>query len=336
MKMVKLCLLATIGFSGMLRGQETLVEPDTPAYEPEPTLPPAEFNVVGASAMKKTMEVWTAAFTNMYPQVRFRLTHKGSSTAAAPLVTDLSQIAPMGRELWDCELFQFRFTWGFLPAEIVVSRGSYNIPSRSQILAVYVNKDNPIRRLTLAQLDAVYSHTRRRHYSHDVTTWGQLGATGAWASRPINIYGLTGDSTGVSEWFRDRVLLKGKYRDSVEEQTSAQEMMKHVGEDRDGIGFTGISYLTPQTKVVPLAETAAGPYSAGSLADVLAGRYPLTRSMYIYIKKTPGKPLDPTLREFLLFILSREGQQTAITGGELLPLPAAAVREQRAKIEHLE
>jgi phosphate transport system substrate-binding protein len=330
-----LSLLAILGFAGALHGQEIRVEAGTPSYRPEQP-PPAEINVVGASAMKKTMEVWTDAFTKMYPQVRFHLTHKGSSTAAAPLVTGISQIAPMGRELWDCELFQFRFTWGFLPLEVRVSRGSYNIPSRSQILVAYVNKDNPIRRLTLAQLDAIYSRSRRRRHPEDVTTWGQLGLTGEWANHPIGVYGLTGDSTGVSEWFRDRVLLKGKYRDSVTEQTSAQDLIQRIGDDRYGIGFTGVAYLTPNVKVVPLAETDAGPYSSGSLEDVLNGKYPLTRSMYVYLKKEPGKPLHPALHEFLMFILSKEGQVTAIKGGELLPLRAEAVREERAKIGKLD
>ena len=320
-----------LGFAAALQGQEIRVEAGTPSYQRQ-SPPAADLNVVGASAMKKTMEVWADAFSKMYPQVHFQLTHKGSSTAAAPLVTGISQIAPMGRELWDSELFQFRFTWGCLPTEVRVCRGSYNIPSRSQILVAYVNKDNPIQRLTLAQLDAVYSRSRRRHFPNNVTTWGDLGLTGEWANHPISVYGLTGDSTGVAEGFRDRVLLKGKYRDSVEEQASAQEMIKRLSEDRYGIGFTGVSYLTPNVRIVPLAETEAGPYSSGSLADVLKGAYPLTRFMYVYLKKEPGKPLNPAIEEFLKFILSKEGQETAIKGGELLPLRAETVKEERAKL----
>jgi phosphate transport system substrate-binding protein len=201
---------------------------------------------------------------------------------------------------------------------------------------VYVNKDNPLQKLTLAQLDAIFSKTRKRGYKEDITTWGQLGLTGEWAKAPINLYGLNEDSTGVDEWFRVNALLKGKWRDSVTEQPGPKELVQRITEDRFGIGFTGVSYLDANIRIVALSDSESGPYSGGSMTDVLSGKYPLTRSMYIYINKAPGKSIDQVIKEFLAFVLSKEGQETAVKAGELLPLPPAVVSEEKAKLEKIE
>jgi phosphate transport system substrate-binding protein len=313
--------------------QQIEADPATPSYNPTGSNLSGDLNVVGAVAMKKAMEIWTQEFNNRYPKVHFQLTLKGSSTAAAPLVTGISQIAPMGRELWDCELVQFKHTWGYLPLRVQVSRGSYNVSQRSQILAVYVNKDNPIKRLTLSQVDAIFSKSRLRGYKERIETWGQLGLTGELAQQPIHPYSLSEDSTGVAEWFRGRVLLNGKFRDAVDDVPSPQELMKRLEADRSAIGFTGISYLGPNVKVVPIAEDDAGPFSSGSLADVLSGKYPLTRFMYVYLKQPPGKPMDPVIKEFLTYVLSKQGQEAQARQGELLPLPAEVVRQERVQLE---
>lgn len=333
---ILLVVLAISGFAVGTNAQQVQVDPDVAPYKRLNTPLSGEVTVFGASAMKKTMESWAEAFTKLYPNVKFQLTHKGSSTAAAPLVMGVSQLAPMGRELWDCELTQFRFTWGYLPLGLRVSRGSYNIPQRSQILTVYVNKDNPIQKLTLAQLDAIFSKSRKRGYKEDITTWGQLGVTGEWAAHPINLYGLNEDSTGVAEWFRVNALLKGKWRDSVTEQPGPKELIQKITDDRFGIGFTGVSYLDPNIKIVALSESDSGPFSSGSMADVLGGKYPLTRSMYIYINKTPGKPIDRIIKEFLAFVLSKEGQEAVVKAGELLPLTQAVVIQEKAKLDKTE
>ena len=306
----------------------TSVDRDIPAYHQSQENLSGDYNVVGAVALKKAMEIWTSNFTSMYPGVHFRLKLTGSSTAAAPLVTGLSQIAPMGRELWDLELIQFEHTWGYLPTRIQVSRGSYDVSQRSQILAVYVNASNPVAKLTLDQVDAIFTHSRKRGYPVDILTWGQAGCSGAWASRPIHILSLAGDSTGVAEWFRIHALDGGRFHDTVEEIATPQELIKRIAADPDAIGFTGISYANPSVRVVALAESPAGPFSTGSLADVLAGRYPLIRFMYVYINRAPGKPMDPVLKEFFTYVLSKEGQQAQATNGELLPLPADVARQE--------
>jgi phosphate transport system substrate-binding protein len=309
------------------------VDQDIPQYRPSQEKLAGDYNVVGAVALKKAMEIWTTNFTSMYPGVHFRLKLTGSSTAAAPLVTGLSQVAPMGRELWDLELIQFEHTWGYLPMRIQVSRGSYDVSQRSQILAVYVNSSNPVAKLTLDQVDAIYTHSRKRGYPYEILTWGQAGCTGAWASRPIHLYSLAGDSTGVAEWFRVHALNGGRFHDTIEEIATPQELMKRIAADPGAIGFTGISYANPSVRVVPLAESSAGPFSTGSLSDVLAGHYPLTRFMYVYINRAPGKPMDPVMREFFTYVLSEQGQQAQATNGELLPLPADVARQELKQLD---
>jgi phosphate transport system substrate-binding protein len=337
-------LLVVLGIAARLEAQQVQTDPRIPAYEPRRAALAGEYNVIGAVALKAPMELWTEAFSRLYPNVRFHLTQKGSSTAAAPLVTGISQLAPMGRQMWECELIQFQISWGYLPTNLRVSRGSYNVPHKSQALAIYVNKDNPIEKLTLTQIDAIFSRTRNRGFKEDIATWGELGVGGAWANQPIKRYGfgrpkgsepkLGSEMAGVAEWFRSEVLLNGAWHDkTITEQSTPQDMVRRLSEDRYGIGFAGISYLMPDIKIVGLAEDEGRPYSKGSLADVLAGKYPLTRLMYVYLNKAPGKPLDPTLREFLTFVLSREGQELAAKGGEALPLPLAVVMEERSRLE---
>lgn len=328
-------LIAVAALTGVISAQDVKVDPDIPSYRPTDAALSGELNVVGAVDMKKAMEIWTRDFTRRYPNVHFQLTLRGSSTAPAPLVTGISQLAPMGREMWDCELVQFIHTWGYQPLRVTVSRGSYNISQRSQILTIFVNRNNPIKKLTLAQLDAIYSWNRRRGYKQGITSWGQLGLTGKLANHPIKVYGLSGDSTGIMEWFRRHVLLDGKFLDNVEEVPSSKELIQRLNQDPFAIGFTGISYLNPKIRIVPIAENESGPFSSGSLADVLNGKYPLTRYMYVYLKQPPGKPMNPVIKEFLMFVLSKEGQEEQVKYGELLPLPAEIVRQERAAIEKI-
>jgi phosphate transport system substrate-binding protein len=169
----------------------------------------------------------------------------------------------------------------------------------------------------------------------DLTHWGQLGASGEWASRPIHTYG-TPESSGYGYF-----MLKNKWGDrpfapGYESFELAAQIVKRVGEDLYGIGFSGQGFLTPQTRLVALAENAAGPYMEGTEQEVASGRYPLDRSVDLAIRRVPGKPLDPFVKEYMRLILSREGQ--AIVAAEAdgyVPLNATQVAEERAKLEGL-
>jgi phosphate transport system substrate-binding protein len=220
------------------------------------------------------------------------------------------------------EIDAFEKKFGYKPAEI---RTAYDA------LAVYVHKDNPIEKLTLAQVDAAFSKTRKRGAAKDVATWGDLGLTGEWAARPLSLYGRN-SASGTYGFFKEHALKNGDFKDTVKEQPGSASVVQGVTNDRYGIGYSGIGYKTSGVRAVPLAETEAGPFSGGSYDDVVSGTYALNRFLFVYVNRAPGKPLDPLRLEFLKLVLSRDGQEVVVKDG-YLPLTAAVAAEERRKIE---
>ena len=279
-------------------------------------------NCVGSDTMNNMMTLWAEAFLKMYPNLKVQVEGKGSSTAPPALIAGTSQFGPMSRTMRATEIDQFEAKYGYKPTQL---RTSYDA------LAVYVNKDNPLDKLTLAQVDAAFSKTRRRGYKQNVTTWGQLGLTGDWANRPISLFGRN-SASGTYGFFKEHTLGNGDYKDSVKEQPGSASVVQGVTEDRFGMGYSGIGYKTSGVKAVPLAEKDTDPYSSGSYDDVKSGKYPLNRFLYIYINKAPGKPLDPLVKEFCKLMFSKEGQEVVVKDG-YLPLPAEIAKQELAKLE---
>jgi len=277
---------------------------------------------VGSDTMNNMMALWGEAFQKTYPNVKIQVEGKGSSTAPAALIAGTAQFGPMSRAMRATEIDQFESKHGYKPTPI---RTSYDA------LAVYVNKDNPLEKMTLAQVDAIFSKSRKRGFRQNVATWGQLGLTGDWANRPISLYGRN-SASGTYGFFKEHALGNGDYKDTVKEQPGSASVVQGVTEDRFGIGYSGIGYKTSGVKVVALAEGEGGTYSEGSYADVVSGKYPLNRFLYIYINKAPAKPLDPLVREFVKLILSKQGQEVVVKDG-YLPLSAEVVKQELAKIE---
>jgi phosphate transport system substrate-binding protein len=182
---------------------------------------------------------------------------------------------------------------------------------------------------TLAEVDGVFSKARRRG-GKAISTWGQLGLTGDWASRPISLYGRN-SASGTYGFFKEHVMMNGDYKDSVKEQPGSASVVQGVTADRFGMGYSGIGYKTSGVKNLSLAAKAGGPYSNGSYEEVVSGKYPLSRFLYIYVNKAPGKELDPVVREFLKLVLSREGQEIVIKDG-YYPLSEKVVQEETAKL----
>ena len=279
-------------------------------------------NSVGSDTMNNLMTLWSEAFIKMYPNVKVQVEGKGSSTAPAALIAGTSQFGPMSRAMKASEIDQFEAKYGYKPTQL---RTSYDA------LAVYVNKDNPIEKLTLAQVDAAFSKSRRRSYKQNVTTWGQLGLTGDWANRPISLYGRN-SASGTYGFFKEHTLGNGDYKDAVKEQPGSASVVQGVTEDRFGMGYSGIGYKTSGVKAVALADKDGDPFSSGSYDDVKSGKYPLNRFLYIYINKAPGKPLDPLVEEFCKLMFSKEGQEVVVKDG-YLPLPAEIAKQELAKLE---
>src|SRR5687768_3200317 len=278
-------------------------------------------NSVGSDTMNNMMTLWAETFRKFYPNVKVQVEGKGSSTAPAALIAGTSQFGPMSRQMRATEIDQFEARYGYKPTEL---RTSYDA------LAVYVNKDNPIEKLTLAQVEAIFSKTRKRGYKQNITTWGQLGLTGDWANRPISLYGRN-SASGTYGFFKEHTLKNGDYKDTVKEQPGSASVVQGVTEDRFGIGYSGIGYKTSGVKAVPLSETGATPYSNGSYEDVTSGKYPLWRFLYIYINKAPGRALEPLVGEFVKLMYSKEGQEAVVKDG-YMPLPAKIVQAELAKV----
>jgi phosphate transport system substrate-binding protein len=294
------------------------VDPATPAYNKTSGVT-GNINSVGSDTMNNMMTLWAESFTKLYPNVKVQVEGKGSSTAPPSLIAGTAQFGPMSRAMRSTEIDQFEAKYGYKPTQI---RTSYDA------LAVYVNKDNPIEKLTLAQVDAVFSKTRKRG-GKSAATWGDLGLTGDWAARPISLYGRN-SASGTYGFFKEHTLKNGDYKDAVKEQPGSASVVQGVTEDRYGIGYSGIGYRTSGVKVVQLAETTA--FSDGNYADVVSGKYPLNRFLYIYINRAPGKPLDPLVKEYISFILSKEGQEVVVKDG-YLPLSPEIVKAELAKVQ---
>ncbi len=321
--MKRVVIAAILSASTVLLGAQQALKVDAglPAYSKVSGVS-GSLSSVGSDTMNNMMTLWAETFRKDYPNVKIQIEGKGSGTAPPALIAGTSQIGPMSRQMQPAELDQFEAKYGYKPTEL---RTSYDA------LAVYVNKDNPIAKLTLAQVEAIFSKTRKRGYKEDIKTWGQLGLTGDWANRPISLYGRN-SASGTYGFFKEHTLKNGDYKTTVKEQPGSASVVQGVTEDRFGIGYSGIGYKTSGVKVVPLAEDDKSPASDGSYADVLSGKYPLWRFLFIYVNKAPGKPLEPLVGEFVKLILSKGGQEAVVKDG-YMPLNAALAQGESAKIK---
>jgi len=278
---------------------------------------------IGSDTMNNMMALWLEAFRKYYPSVKIQIEGKGSSTAPPALIEGTAQFGPMSRPMKSSEEDKFEQAFGYKPTPLRAALDA---------LAVFVNKDNPIEGLSLPQVDAIFSKTRRGEFPNDITTWGQLGLEGDWTKARISLYGRN-SASGTYGFFKKQALFKGDYKDEVKEQPGSASVVQGITEDRFAIGYSGIGYLTSGVRVVPLAKAAGQELKQGTMKNVLNGSYPLGRFLYIYVNKAPGQALDPLVREFCAFIFSKEGQEIVVKDG-YMPVPFEVVRAELAKLEH--
>jgi phosphate transport system substrate-binding protein len=273
-------------------------------------------NSIGSDTLNNLMTYWAEAFSKLYPNVKIQVEGKGSATAPPALIAGTAQLGPMSRKMKPEEEDAFEKQHGFKPTRVSVAL---------DCLAVYVHKDNPIKGLTLDQVDGIFSKTHKRG-SPDISLWEQVGLTGDWASMPISIYGRN-SASGTYAYFKEHTLLKGDYKDTVKEQPGSAAVVNGIAADRAGIGYSGIGYRTSEVRAIPLAKDAKSPLVEPTFANALKGAYPLGRTLYIYVAKKPGEPMPKLVEEFLRFVLSDEGQQIVVKDG-YGPLPAKIVEKQ--------
>jgi phosphate transport system substrate-binding protein len=268
------------------------------------------------------MTHWSESFGKFYPNAKIQIEGKGSSTAPPALIAGTAQLGPMSREMKGTEIDGFEKKYGYKPTAVRTSVDA---------LAVFVNKDNPIKCLTLAQVDAVFSKSRRAGHTEDVKTWGQVGLTGEWASKPISLYGRN-SASGTYGFFKEHVLKNGDYKDEVKEQPGSAAVVQGATVDRFAMGYSGIGYATAGVRPVPLTEKAGGKCEEATADNAYSGAYPLARFLYVYVNKAPGKALDPLTREFAKLVLSKEGQEVVVKDG-YFPIPAQIAKEELGKIQ---
>lgn len=279
-------------------------------------------NSIGSDTLNNLMTLWAEGFHKQYPNVKIQIEGKGSSTAPPALIEGTAQIGPMSRPMKGSEMDAFEKKYGYKPTAFPVSIDA---------LAVYVNKDNPIKGMTMAQVDAVFSKSRRQGYKENIQKWGQLGLDGPLGGNAISIYGRN-SASGTYGFFKEHALKNGDYKDEVKEQPGSASVVQGVTEDRAGIGYSGIGYMTSGVRAVPIAEKDGAPFKGATQENADNGSYPIWRHLYLYVNKAPHKPLDPLVREFLKFVYSKEGQQVVVKDG-FFPLSAAVVEKEQKKLE---
>jgi phosphate transport system substrate-binding protein len=312
--------------------QPVPVDPSLPDYVPHQ---PVSGSVVGYSGMdtvEHMMAAWNAAFRKFHPKAHFSIVQKDG---LAP--EDRIALGPHTMEVFNTTNLAYENAYGYDPFRIKICAAAYVLKSHVSAIGVYVNKSNPLTSISLRKLDAIFSAERRRGYPADITTWGQLGLTGPWADKPIHLYGFYWRDD-VTDYFRKLVMLDAPFKSTYEipggdmsrnTPKVAAAIMSALATDPDGISFGNASYMTDQVK--PLGLSVNGVHSQFTLNDIASGRYPLQRYLYIYVNRKPGQPLDPLLKEFLRFVLSRQGQ-SLVSKDQYLPLPPSIDAEELQKL----
>ncbi len=300
--------------------QAASVDPALPSYAAA-TGVAGNLTSVGSDTLNNVMTLWAETFKRFYPNVNIQIQGAGSGTAPPALTAGAANFGPMSRLMNDKEIEAFEKKFGYKPTAV---------PAGIDALAVFVNKDNPIRGLTIPQVDAIYSITRKCGAPADIERWGQLGMTGEWANRNITMYGRNSVS-GTYGYFKERALCRGDFKKTVAEQPGSASVVQSVSTQIDAIGYTGIGYRTSGVRAIPLAAKDGAPFVEPSAENAANGSYPLARILYFYVNKRPNQALPPLEREFIKLVLSKQGQEAVLKDG-FVPLSAGMARKALAEL----
>jgi phosphate transport system substrate-binding protein len=272
---------------------------------------------VGSDTLANLMTLWAEQFKREYPNVNIQVQAAGSSTAPPALTERTANLGPMSRKMKDKEIEVFEEAFGYKPTGIRVAIDA---------LAVFVNKDNPVKGMTLPQIDAVFSSTRSCGNPDEIDRWGQLGVTGNLENSAIQLFGRNSVS-GTYGYFKEKALCKGDFKSNVNEQPGSASVVQSVSTSPNAIGYSGIGYTTSNVKAVPIAQADGEDFIEATPENAISGKYPLARFLYIYVNKHPNKSLPPLEQEFLRLVLSKSGQEIVVKDG-YIPLPAAVVQSE--------
>jgi len=296
------------------------VDPEIPAYKSVSGIS-GNLNSIGSDTLNNLMTLWAEGFRAIYPNVNIQIDGKGSSTAPVALIEGTAQLGPMSREMKGTEIDAFEKKFGYKPLEVKVAIDA---------LAVYTHKDNPLKGLSLVEVDAIFSSTHKLGGS-PIATWGEIGMKDAWAKRPISLFGRN-SASGTYGFFKDVALGGGDYKTSVKEQPGSSAVVQGVASDIYAMGYSGIGYKTSGVNAIALSAKKGGKSFEPNLENCLSGDYPLARYLFIYVNKDPKKPIDKLTGEFLNFVLSKQGQEVVAKDG-YFPMPNAICKEVKASLK---
>jgi phosphate transport system substrate-binding protein len=314
-------------------------DPSIPPWNPGvvESVPEEEVAIVGADIMDEIVMGWTKIYRQQYPKLSVTLDLRASGAGGPGLASGKADLAPVGREMFPAERKLFVDKYGYEPLEIKVATGSVGSLGKTASSVILVDKANPIDCLSLPQLDAIYSKSRKLGYK-DVNTWGDLGLTGEWANRPIHLYGLK-PVNGIEQYFKTVAMDNGEYKSNIEFvkgkgfthafTVAAENMADHPG----GLTYALMANVTPNVKVVKISSTTGGTCYAPTVENVYSHKYPFSRFVYIYVNKAPGKPLAPKVKEFLKLVLSQQGQQVVADERVFIPLQPEVVQAELKKLD---
>jgi len=308
------------------------VDPALPIYQPAASVS-GSLKGICSETFPDLMTLWVDGFRKHHPGVTIDVAPTGGGVGSKALAEGQVDFAAVTREISPADEELFVKHYGYKPLEIAVVGGSYRSYGFTDALIFFVHKDNPIEHLSFAQIDAIYSKTRLRGGKESIVSWGQVGPAGAagikgeWADKPIHAWGVQ-PWNGFEQFIRLRVLKGGEWRDDLSTEKLVIPLPDRVAADRYAISYSGIAYLKPDVAVkrIAVSENPDGPFLNGTFGEVAAQTYPLARVMYFYVNRPPGKPIDPRVREFLHYILSRDGQQAAVQDAIYTPLPFRLVK----------
>ena len=296
-------------------GAALMVDEKLPAYKATSGVS-GNVKSVGSDTLNNLMTLWAEGFRRSYPDVKIEIEGKGSSTAPPALIAGTSSFGPMSRAMKSKETDAFEKKFGYKPGRIRVGVDA---------LAIFTNKDNPLKCLSLAQVDAIFSKTRKGGMKSDVSTWSQVGLKGVWSSKPISVYGRN-SASGTYGYFKKVALYKGDFKDSVKEQPGSSAVVQGVASDKFAIGYSGIGYKTADVIALPVSKKTGRKCHGPAAENAYSGDYPIARFLYIYVNKNPNQALDPLRTQFVKYIFSKEGQQAVIKAG-FFPVNAAIAKQ---------
>lgn len=314
---IALGLIAGSAFAAQSAVAAAVVDSALPSYQKSSGVS-GNFTSVGSDTLNNLMTLWAESYKRFYPNVNIQIQGAGSSTAPPALIQGASNFGPMSRAMKDEEIVAFEKKYGYKPTAV---------PVAIDALAVYVNKDNPIKGLSIPQVDAIFSATRKCGGAMEVRKWGDVGMSGDWAGRNIALYGRNSVS-GTYGYFKKRALCKGDFTKRVAEQPGSASVVQSVSGQIGAIGYSGIGYLTSGVRAVPLAKKDGQPFYEASPENALSKKYPLARVLYVYVNKRPNQPLPPLEREFFKMVLSKQGQEVVVKDG-FVPMPASMAAKAR-------